>query len=116
MKEDLINKKCKPCEGGISPFDMDTIRVYLLDTPGWSFDDGSKEINREFKFKNFVESIKFINLVADLSETEGHHPDIFINFNKVILKLKTHAIGGLSENDFILAVKINRIYKDFSNE
>lgn len=109
-KMNLLSKKCKPCEGGVMPFDKETAHVYLLDTPLWQMGKGEKKISREFKFKKFTQAIDFVNLVADLAEEEGHHPDIFINFGTVRLELSTHSIKGLSENDFILAVKINDIY------
>ena len=112
---DLLSKKCKPCEGGVDPFDADTAHVYLIDTPDWQMDDQAKKIEREFKFKKFINSIDFVNSVADLAENEGHHPDIFISFNLVKLMLTTHAIKGLSENDFIVAAKINNIFDKLSN-
>ncbi len=112
---DLLSKKCKPCEGGVDPFDAETAHVYLLDTPGWEIDNDSKKIERKFRFKKFINSIDFVNSVADLAESEGHHPDIFVSFNLVNLTLMTHAIKGLSENDFILAAKINNIYNKISN-
>lgn len=113
MSKDLLSKKCKPCEGGVDPFDADTAHVYLFDTPGWIIDSESKKIEKEFKLKKFINSIEFVNAIADLAELEGHHPDIFINFNTVKLELTTHAIKGLSENDFIMAAKINDLYKNF---
>ncbi|MES2470932.1 MAG: 4a-hydroxytetrahydrobiopterin dehydratase [Patescibacteria group bacterium] len=105
---DLTNKKCVPCENGGEPFDAETIHTYLADTPGWHVIDG-KKIVREFEFKDFVRAISFVNKVADIAETEGHHPDIHINYNKVKLELWTHAVGGLMENDFIVAAKINKM-------
>ena len=107
---DLGNKKCVPCENGAQPFDTEAVHVYLLDTPGWESVDDTK-ITRQFKFKDFVAAIDFINKVADLAESEGHHPDIHISYNKVTLELTTHAAKGLTENDFILAVKINQMEK-----
>ncbi len=71
--------------------------------------DGAHKIRRQFKFKNFREAISFINKVAEIAEKEGHHPDIYIFYNKVQLDLFTHAVGGLSENDFIMAAKINAL-------
>jgi len=111
---DLLNKKCVPCEQGAEPFGPDEIHVYLLDTPGWEVADvpnsaGKKMIRREFSFPDFVQAISFVNKVADLAESEGHHPDIHINYNKVTLELWTHKAGGLTENDFILAVKVGGI-------
>ena len=109
MTNDLLKKKCIPCEGGIDPFLPEEVRNYIPDVPEWSVDEDSKEISREIKFADFIGAINFVNNVAELAEMEGHHPDIQINYNKVKLKLTTHAIGGLSQNDFILAAKIDQL-------
>jgi 4a-hydroxytetrahydrobiopterin dehydratase len=103
---DLTKKKCEPCEGGVKPFDEKEIKTYMsyLKTP-WHI-VGNKGIEKLFKFQDFKGAIKFVNKVADLAEEEGHHPDILINYSRVKLSLWTHAIGGLSVNDFILASKI----------
>ncbi|MCR4263374.1 MAG: 4a-hydroxytetrahydrobiopterin dehydratase [Candidatus Roizmanbacteria bacterium] len=103
---DLTQKHCEPCEGGVDPFTPEEIEKYnsVLSTP-WQVLD-NKKITREFKFKNFTEAMQFVNSVAKLAQSEGHHPDIYIFYNKVKLELWTHAIGGLSINDFILAAKI----------
>jgi len=106
----LLSKKCVPCEGGISPMRADEVNVLLSQVYGWSADEDFKKIYREFKFNNFKEAMEFVNQVASLAESEGHHPDIYIhNWNKVRLELSTHAIGGLSENDFIMAAKIGSL-------
>lgn len=85
------------------------IQKYLAEVPGWEVID-NKKIVKSLKFKDFKEAMGFVNKVAELAEVEGHHPDILIHgWNKVRLELSTHAIGGLSENDFILAAKIDRI-------
>ncbi len=102
---DLTQKKCVPCEGGMPAMADGQACSLLGQVPGWELRDGS--LVRTFKFKNFVGSMAFVNKVADVAEAEGHHPDIHISWNKVTLTLTTHAIGGLSENDFILAAKIN---------
>ena len=80
---------------------------YLDETPGWAMDADAKKISKQFKFQDFIGAINFVERVADVAEMEGHHPDIHINYNKVLLELTTHAIGGLSENDFIVAAKID---------
>lgn len=88
------------------PLTAEEIEKYLPEVPGWEVLE-NKKIRREFKFKDFKDAMAFVNKVADLAEREGHHPDIFIHgWNKVRIDLATHAIGGLSENDFILAAKI----------
>jgi 4a-hydroxytetrahydrobiopterin dehydratase len=101
--------KCVPCEGGVDPIDREGAQKYLPDVPGWNLSLDSKMITKEFKFKDFIGAINFVNNIAELAESEGHHPDIKINYSKVTLDLWTHAIGGLSENDFIMAAKINEI-------
>ena len=100
----LTKKKCVPCECGVPPLTNGEAKKLLKEIPRWFLED--KKIKRIFKFKNFVEAMKFVNNVAELSEQEGHHPDIGIQYNKVTLALWTHSIEGLSENDFILASKI----------
>jgi|SRR3989344_2746547 len=107
MSNDLLNKKCVPCEGGVDPLSKEQIEGYLKITPGWTLSGDGKKISKEYKFKDFIGAINFINNVAELAESEGHHPDIHINYNKVLLELWTHAIGGLHDNDFILAAKID---------
>ncbi len=82
---------------------------YMAQVLGWQLDAEAKHISKDFTFKDFKESMVFINKVAELAESEGHHPDIRIFYNKIKLELWTHAIGGLSKNDFILAAKINHI-------
>ena len=105
---DLINKKCVPCEGGAIPFGAEEITPYLDQLDGWSLVRLEK-IFKEFKFKDFKEAMLFVNRVASLAEDEGLHPDFAILYNRVILNLSTHAIGGLSENDFVMAAKIDRL-------
>lgn len=106
---DLLNKKCVPCEGGATPLTGDALKPYLDALgSGWQVVD-EKKIRRVFTFKDFKAAMVFVNQVADLAEAEGHHPDISISWNVVTIELWTHAIGGLSENDFILAVKVNAL-------
>ncbi len=88
---------------------MDEVKRHLLEIPEWKLSADHKKIYREFKFKDFVRAIEFVNKVAELAEYEGHHPDVHIHYNKVVLELWTHDIGGLSENDFILASKIDKL-------
>ena len=105
---DLTKKHCIPCEGGMPPLDPERVPNYLKYAPGWASPDG-KHIVREFKFKDFKDAMVFVDKVAGIAESEGHHPDIYIFYNLVRFELSTHAVGGLSENDFILASKINAI-------
>jgi 4a-hydroxytetrahydrobiopterin dehydratase len=108
MNNNLLKKICVSCEGkGIKPFDKLQAEEYMGQVDDWSLDTESKKISKEYKFKDFIGAINFVNKVAEIAESEGHHPDIHINYNKVLLELSTHAIGGLSENDFIVAAKVD---------
>ncbi len=107
--EELASRACVPCRGGTSPLSEEAARRYLLAVPRWSLVAGGDRISRRFEFRDFVQAMEFVNRVAGLAETQGHHPDIAIHWNKVDLELWTHAIGGLHENDFILASKIDRL-------
>lgn len=112
MSEDLSNKKCIPCEGGIPAFDIDQINNFLKKVDNWSAKEDEKDkfyLIKEFNFKNFVDSQDFVNKVGDLAEIEGHHPDISFGWGYAKVKIYTHAIGGLAESDFILAAKIDKI-------
>lgn len=105
----LISKKCVPCEIGTSPLTEAEYKPLLesLELEWQVIDD--KKIKHLFKFKDFKEAMIFVNKIADIAESEGHHPDIYIYYNKVTIELTTHASQGLSENDFILAAKIETI-------
>ena len=97
-KDDLIQKKCKACEGGVDPMISKEIAEYSISVPEWEVSDDTKWIHREFVFQNFVEAMVFVNQVAEVAEGEGHHPDIHIeNYKKVRIELSTHAVGGLSK-------------------
>ena len=109
---DLAKKKCVACDGNIPPFDTTEIHRYLKKVDGWhvkSNEDKSFYLIKNFKFKNFLESQKFVNQVGNISEEENHHPDIFFGWGYCEVKIFTHAIKGLSESDFILAAKIDKV-------
>ena len=109
---DLTKKKCIPCEGGVIPFDITEIHKYQKKVDGWKVTNNKNDIyflEKEFLFKNFLESQKFINEVGKVSEIEGHHPDIKFGWGYAKIEITTHAIKGLSENDFILAAKIDQV-------
>src|SRR6185295_11642984 len=110
--EGLAGKSCVPCRGGIPPLTEAEARAFLSRTPGWSVAENGTRLQRRFAFRDFVAAMEFVNRVADIAEHEGHHPDIAIHWNKVDLVLLTHKIGGLHENDFILAAKINRLLEE----
>ena len=109
---DLADKKCIPCEGGIPNFDLTEIHKYLKMVDGWDVNEDNLDgfyLIKNFKFKNFIESQKFVNKVGNIAEEEGHHPDIWFGWGYVKIKIFTHAIKGLHESDFILAAKIDKI-------
>ena len=103
---DLTTRKCVPCEGGVKPFTQEEINMYLKELPtGWEVLNDVK-IKKNFKFVNFRAGMDFVNKVAEVANAENHHPDICIHYANVEIEIFTHAINGLSENDFILAAKI----------
>jgi 4a-hydroxytetrahydrobiopterin dehydratase len=106
---DLETKHCVPCEGGVAPLTQQEAENLMGEIPGWTLQSDGKTISNSLSFNNFANAFAFATKVATLAEEEGHHPDLFISWGKVEIKLSTHAIGGLSENDFILAAKINQI-------
>jgi 4a-hydroxytetrahydrobiopterin dehydratase len=110
MKNDLVERKCKPCEGGVPPLELAAARELLtaLDD-AWSISDDDKWIRREFSFTGFNRTMGFVNAVAWIANTEGHHPDLEVGYSRCVVSYSTHAINGLSENDFICAAKIDRL-------
>ena len=110
--EDLSKKKCVACDGNIPPFDTSEIHKYLKKVDDWdvkSNDDKNYYLIKNFKFKNFEESLDFINKVGEIAEQENHHPDISFGWGYCNIKIFTHAIKGLAESDFILAAKIDKL-------
>ena len=106
----LTEKKCEPCEGKVKAMDIRQANEYLKNTPGWKLDENNQSIYREFMAKNFMTAINFMNKVAQIAENENHHPDFHLtDYRHLKIYLSTHAIGGLSENDFIVAAKINQL-------
>ena len=108
----LLEKKCVPCEGGVVPFDISEIHKYQKMVDGWNIIKDKKNIyflEKQFSFKNFLDSQKFVNAVGEISEEEGHHPEITFGWGYAKFNITTHAIVGLSDNDFILAAKIDKI-------
>ena len=106
---DLATRHCAPCEGGTKPMAPTAAEAYLAQVPGWHLVPGEPlKIARRVRLKDFAQAMAFVDRVAELAEAEGHHPDFCVSWNRVSLELLTHAIGGLSENDFIMAAKINQ--------
>lgn len=109
MNQNLSEKKCIACEGTESPLTPEQVSDYLSQVSGWR-PPHEQQIEKEFIFTNFTQALDFVNQVGQLAESEGHHPDINLHsYKKVTITLSTHAIGGLSENDFILAAKIDQL-------
>lgn len=106
---DLTNKQCKPCEDGIPPLPLPEIDTLLKQLDSWTHSGGT--INKTFEFKNYYQTMAFVNAVAWLSHREDHHPDMSVGYSKCRLEYSTHAIGGLSENDFICAAKVDALFK-----
>ena len=109
---DLHQKNCIPCKGGIPSFAISEIHKYLKKVDGWDVKSDEKKnyyLEKQFKFKNFLESQNFINKIGEISESENHHPDITFGWGYAKIKIYTHAVKGLVESDFILAAKIDRL-------
>jgi 4a-hydroxytetrahydrobiopterin dehydratase len=102
---DLTKKRCRPCEGDIDKLTPQQSKLLLPDVPGWVLDGDA--LTRRIELDDFKAAMSFLNKVADIAESEGHHPDFSVHYNRVDFKISTHAIRGLSENDFILAAKIS---------
>jgi 4a-hydroxytetrahydrobiopterin dehydratase len=107
--EELVKKRCVPCEGGVAPFDRTKAEAYLSGLSGWVLTEDAAAIRKEYKFKNFKEVIAYFNRIAQIAEEENHHPDLRIGYSRVGVELSTHSIKGLSENDFILAAKFDQV-------
>ena len=106
---ELTTKRCVPCEGGVAPMGADEARNMLDQLNDWELDESGKEISRSFKFKNYYQTMAFVNALAWIAHREDHHPDLQVGYNRVHVRFSTHSIGGLSENDFICAAKIDAL-------
>jgi 4a-hydroxytetrahydrobiopterin dehydratase len=103
---DLTLKKCVPCEGGVPRVEGVELDGLLASVPGWQL--AGDRIRKHFRFADFRAAMAFVNAMADVAEGEGHHPDFCVHYSTVNVEIWTHAAGGLTENDFILAAKIDR--------
>lgn len=108
MAAELAQKRCQPCEGGVPHLAEAEAKRYLAQVKEWSLVDG-KKIRKEWRLKDFKQAWGFFSQIALAAEEEGHHPDMRITYNWIRVELTTHAVGGLSENDFIMAAKIDRL-------
>src|SRR5258708_1813027 len=106
-KSDLRTQHCKPCKPGTPALRSEEVSKLLKSLNGWGYSEGL--ISREFKFKNFYETMAFVNAVAWIANREDHHPDMEVGYNKCVVKYSTHSVGGLSQNDFICAAKVDAL-------
>lgn len=107
--ETIFNRSCKPCEGGVKPFNNNEITERLTDLPQWEVLENPKRLIKLFTFKDYYQTVAFVNAVAWLSHIEDHHPNLLVTFNTCKVEYYTHAIRGLSENDFICARKVDAL-------
>lgn len=108
--DQLASKKCVPCEGGVEKYSLQEAQAQLENLDGWHLTHDGKRIRKDWVVRNFMDGIQFFDRVAELAEQEGHHPDLHLeSYRNLWIELWTHAIGGLSENDFILAAKIDHL-------
>ena len=105
----IKSKTCKACAPGTPPLTRAAATKLLVQTPAWAINDTTTELNRQFKFKNYYETMAFVNALAWIAHQEDHHPDIEVGYNRCRVRFSTHSIKGLSENDFICAAKINAL-------
>ena len=111
MSTTLTRKQCKPCEGGVKPLDPLSVDALLEQIhPDWQQGEEHRAIEREFRFANYYQTIAFVNAVAWIAHQEDHHPDLHVGYNRCLVNYSTHASGGLSENDFSCAAKIDELH------
>ena len=108
MSEALTSKHCVPCEGGVPALSADEIAPLMTQVPGWAL-AGDTKLTKTYTFPDFAQALAFVNRAGAVAEEEGHHPDLFLTWGKVGVELTTHAVGGLTENDFILAAKLDEV-------
>lgn len=109
MSSDLADRKCIPCRGGVPPLTEVEIQPLLAQLHDWRVEDNKKLI-KSYRFKNFVQAVDFVNAITSVAEEESHHPDLYVRWGEVRVYLWTHKIDGLTESDFVMAAKIDRVY------
>ncbi len=105
----LAEKACGPCHSGQPPLAPEEAQAYLQQVSGWQMVENGTAIEKKYNFKNFAEALDFTNKVGEIAEAEGHHPDLSLGWGYVMVRLTTHASGGLQENDFIVAAKVDAL-------
>lgn len=105
---ELAGRSCKACQGQVSKLDDAQVRQYLTELPDWTLSDS--EIDRTYHFKNYYETMAFVNAIAWVAHHEDHHPDLEVGYNKCTVRYSTHSVGGLSESDFICAAKVDALF------
>ena len=117
MNATWLRKTCTPCKGDTPSLSKEQALQYLGDIPAWQLSTDTHSIRRDYRMKDFMAAIDFIHEIAKLAESEGHHPDIHLTgYRNLAVELSTHSIGGLSENDFILAAKIDALPKELKTD
>ena len=106
---ELRQKSCRPCEGGVEPMSLSRARELMAQIPKWTLDETGPALVRTFHFANFYETMAFVNAIAYIANREDHHPDLSVGYKECVVRYQTHAIGGLSDNDFICAAKIDAL-------
>lgn len=108
-ESDLVRKHCKACKPGTPPLDAETIRRGLAELPEWRVSEDAKSLSRAYHFKNYYETMAFVNALAWIAHREDHHPDLEVSYNRCVVHFSTHSVGGLSENDLICAAKADAL-------
>jgi 4a-hydroxytetrahydrobiopterin dehydratase len=106
---DYAQKKCAPCEAGVPALGGAAVDEALRSLDGWDAQESRTRLHKQYRFKDFLEAMRFVNALAAVAEGEGHHPDFSVHWNTVDVTLWTHTLGGLSENDLIVAAKLDRL-------
>ena len=114
MMNELLNKRCLPCEGGVPALDLPAATDFLKKLDGWELHNNGKEIVRNFRFKDYYRTIAFVNAIAWIAHYEGHHPDLEVHYDNCKVRYSTHTVAGLTENDFICAAKVDALFKTHS--
>lgn len=109
MKPALASQKCQPCEGGVPALRREEARELLDQLNGWELDGEAKQLSKDFVFKGFYRTMAFVNAMAWIANSENHHPNFEVGYNHYLVRFTTHAIAGLSENDFICAAKVDAL-------